>query len=173
MPKKPQHLSLASSTANSGTTANAGSSGSGSGSNKPKYSLTLHNSSSNKYATGGGTKNNPLATTTLRDNHHQRQHLKALRLTRDAAPGGSSDADYKRPTMTGLTGPTGGLSPGEDLVGVHQNRTLATMKPLASAAVNGEASTTNLTKSMANGMGNGSGMANGVIRTQNNRLWYH
>ncbi|XP_041448191.1 uncharacterized protein LOC121403938 [Drosophila obscura] len=169
MPKKPQHLSLASSTANS------------SNNSKPKYSLTLHNSSNSKYATCN--KNNPQATTTattgtttLRDNHHQRQHLKALRLTRDAAPGG--DADYKRPTMTGLTG----LSPGEDLVGVHQNRTLAAMKPLALAAVNGEAST-NLTKSMGLGMGigmgngigngNGNGMANGVMRTQNNRLWYH
>ncbi|BFF93411.1 uncharacterized protein DMAD_11271 [Drosophila madeirensis] len=167
MPKKPQHLSLASSTASNCGTINAVSS------NKPKYSLTLHNSNS-KYATGAGSnKNNPLATTTtattttLRDNHHQRQHLKALRLTRDAQPAGG-DADYKRPTMTGLTG----LSPGEDLVGVHHNRTLATMKPLATTAVTGEAST-NLTKSMGMGMGMGNGMANGVMRTQNNRLWYH
>lgn len=163
MPKKPQHLSIASSSSN--TTGN------GNG-NKPKYSLTLHN---NKYATNGGK--NP---TSMRDNHQQRQHLKALRLTRDVA---STDAtDYKRPVLQGL-------SPAED-VGVHLSRSVALKAtPATGSAVNGEASTnlttitTNATKLTGNmnGIVNGNGnaaatatpMANGVLRTQNNRLWYH
>ncbi|KAL7739948.1 hypothetical protein ACLKA6_013136 [Drosophila palustris] len=157
MPKKPQHLSIASGNVNNSNT-----------SNKPKYSLTLHN---NKYATNGGKQLIP-----MRDNHQQRQHLKALRLTRDVA---TTDAtDYKRPTLTGL-------SPAED-VGVHLSRKAANIAGCGAAA-NGEASidltTTKLTGNMTNGNVNGNGnaaatataapMANGVVRTQNNRLWYH
>ncbi|KAH8281524.1 hypothetical protein KR054_001217 [Drosophila jambulina] len=139
MPKKPQHLSLASSS--------AGGSGSGNGS-KPKYSLTLHN---NKHAQGGGK--NPQAAT-LREGHQQRQHLKALRLMREAGEaGGAESSDYRR--HNGGTG----LSPAEEAVGVHLK---AGGK---SATANGEASTKS---------GNGStGMANGAMRAQNNRLWYH
>lgn len=163
MPKKPQHLSLAgvATTAGGGLKAPA------------KYSLTLHN---NKYATGSG-KNG--STSTLRDNQQQQRqhHLKALRLTRDV--GNSSDqatanGDYKR---TGLTG----LSPASEDVGVHLSRAQQ------AAAVNGEASTTTTTttKLTGNASGNGNGigigigngnanpLANGAMRTQNNRLWYH
>ncbi|KAH8255437.1 hypothetical protein KR038_002917 [Drosophila bunnanda] len=147
MPKKPQHLSLASSV--------AGGSVSGNGS-KPKYSLTLHN---NKHTQGGGK--NPQAAT-LREGHQQRQHLKALRLMREAGEAGGSaggaaeSSDYRRHNGGA------GLSPAEEAVGVHQK---AGGK---SATANGEASS-NMTKS-----GNGStGMANGAMRAQNNRLWYH
>lgn len=160
MPKKPQHLSLAgvATTAGGGLKAPA------------KYSLTLHN---NKYATGSG-KNG--STSTLRDNQRQ-HHLKALRLTRDV--GNSSDqatanGDYKRPGLTGL-------SPASEDVGVHLSRAQQ------AAAVNGEASTTTTTttKLTGNASGNGNGigigigngnanpLANGAMRTQNNRLWYH
>ncbi|KAH8378399.1 hypothetical protein KR093_011155 [Drosophila rubida] len=156
MPKKPQHLSLAS--------ASSGGGG-GNTANKPKYSLTLHN---NKYATNGGKSG-----TAMRDNQQQqqqRQHLKALRLTRDAS--NTDINDYKRPMLSNL-------SPAED-VGIHLSRNLT----LKAAAVNGEASTTTTTTATATatkltGNGNGSAantatpMANGVMRTQNNRLWYH
>ncbi|KAH8262962.1 hypothetical protein KR044_002546 [Drosophila immigrans] len=165
MPKKPQHLSLAS----------ANNSGSNAGNAKPKYSLTLHN---NKYATNGG-KN----VTSMRDNQQQRQHLKALRLTRDVS--NTDINDYKRPMLSNL-------SPAED-VGVHLSRNLTLKAATAAgigngsssgsgsgAAVNGEASsTTNATKltgnanGNVNGNGNATPMANGVMRTQNNRLWYH
>ncbi|KAH8238042.1 hypothetical protein KR032_012209 [Drosophila birchii] len=144
MPKKPQHLSLATSAAGGGSVSGNGS--------KPKYSLTLHN---NKHAQGGGK--NPQAAT-LREGHQQRQHLKALRLMREAGEGGAAEAsDYRR--QNGGTG----LSPAEEaVVGVHLK---AGGK---SATANGEASS-NMTKS-----GNGStGMANGAMRAQNNRLWYH
>ncbi|KAH8381164.1 hypothetical protein KR200_006460 [Drosophila serrata] len=154
MPKKPQHLSLASSVAGGSVSGNGNGNGNGNGS-KPKYSLTLHN---NKHAQGGGK--NPQAAT-LREGHQQRQHLKALRLMREAGePGGAGGAaeaaDYRR--HNGGTG----LSPAEEAVGVH-------LKACAkSATANGEASS-NMTKS-----GNGStGMANGAMRAQNNRLWYH
>ncbi|KAH8415243.1 hypothetical protein KR215_011299 [Drosophila sulfurigaster] len=175
MPKKPQHLSIANNTGNANANAN-----------KPKYSLTLHN---NKYATSGGSKNN---VTSMRDNQQQqqRQHLKALRLTRDVS--NTDINDYKRPMLSNL-------SPAED-VGIHLSRNL-TLKSgngigigngSGTGAANGEASgilttstTTNATKltgNTANGNVNGNGnaatttatpMANGVMRTQNNRLWYH
>ncbi|TDG47247.1 hypothetical protein AWZ03_006378 [Drosophila navojoa] len=177
MPKKPQHLSISSGSGSGHSSANTLAA-------KPKYSLTLHN---NKYS------KNP---TSMRDNHQQqqqqRQHLKALRLTRDV---GNTDAascaapDYKRPTLTGH-------SPADD-VGVHLSRTAALKA--GSANVNSEASTnqqqtatttaTNATKLTGNTNGNGNGngigtgigtapaaanpLANGVMRTQNNRLWYH
>ncbi|XP_017079530.2 uncharacterized protein LOC108113460 [Drosophila eugracilis] len=119
--------------------------GYGSGPSKPKYSLTLHN---NKLAAGGsgGTSVNKH----LRDGHLQRQHLKAME----------------------------GVMPAEDVVGVHLK---ATAK---AAAATGEASS-NITRSMGESIvekeepkyGNdneqGSGLANGVMRAQSNRLWYH
>lgn len=164
MPKKPQHLSLA------GVATTAG------GLKAPaKYSLTLHN---NKYATSSGRNG---STSTLRDNQQQQRqhHLKALRLTRDVGNSNSDQAtangDYKRPGLTGL-------SPGSEDVGVHLSRAQQ------AAAVNGEASTTTTTtttKLTGNASGNGNGigigigngnanpLANGAMRTQNNRLWYH
>lgn len=154
MPKKPQHLSLANSVAG----GNGSGAGNGNGS-KPKYSLTLHN---NKHAQaqGGGGKNPQAAT--LREGHQQRQHLKALRLMREAGEAGgagSEAADYRRHNGGA------GISPAEEaVVGVHLK---AGGK---SATANGEASS-NMTKS---GNGSGStGMANGAMRAQNNRLWYH
>ncbi|EDW03008.1 GH10730 [Drosophila grimshawi] len=158
MPKKPQHLSIA---------------GASSGNTKPKYSLTLHN---NKYATNNGKQH----ATTVRDNHHhqqqqqqqQRQHLKALRLTRDVANTDTGAIDYKRPVLTGL-------SPADD-VGVHLSCRSAALK--SAAAVNSEASTsvttTNATKltienGNVNATANANPLANSVMRTQNNRLWYH
>lgn len=91
-----------------------------------------------------------------------------------------------------------GLSPADD-VGVHLSRSAAALKfsagqAAAAAAVNNsEASTnqttTNATKLTGTTIGNGNGtgtgnatatataianpLANGVMRTQNNRLWYH
>ncbi|XP_039501409.1 zinc finger protein ZIC 2-like [Drosophila santomea] len=144
MPKKPQHLSLVASTA----------AGYGGGTSKPKYSLTLHNS---KLAPGGKH---------LRDGLQQRQHLKAV----DGVPVSVSV---------------------DEVVGVH-------LKAQGSKAVaaTGEASGS-VTRLMGDsggssgggsGSGNGSGkdgakcgndnelgggVANGVMRAQNNRLWYH
>ncbi|XP_046866441.1 uncharacterized protein DDB_G0271670-like [Drosophila willistoni] len=163
MPKKPQHLSLANNSSSSSNTLASG---------KPKYSLTLHN---NKYA---ANKNATATATTTRDNHQQRQHLKALRLTnRDVVMGTAelANSDYKRPTLTT------GLSP-TDEVSIHLNRNTSTMGQVSksSAIANGEASTNirgisgNLTKLNGNGLANGMTTTNNsVISTQNNRLWYH
>ncbi|XP_039226463.1 uncharacterized protein LOC120320565 [Drosophila yakuba] len=120
--------------------------GYGGGTSKPKYSLTLHNS---KLAPGGKH---------LRDGLQQRQHLKAV----DGVPVSV-----------------------DEVVGVH-------LKAQGSKAVaaTGEASgsVTRLMGESGGSSGGGSGkdgakcgndnelgggVANGVMRAQNNRLWYH
>lgn len=118
-------------------------------SSKPKYSLTLHNS---KLATGGKH---------LRDGLQQRQHLKAV------------DGVGVVPVPVTL--------PVDEVVGVH-------LKAGSKAgAATGEASgsvTRQMVESGSSGSGKdgakcgndnelGGGVANGVMRTQNNRLWYH
>ncbi|KAH8325507.1 hypothetical protein KR067_000276 [Drosophila pandora] len=140
MPKKPQHLSLASTTST--------------GSSKPKYSLTLHNGKHGPGGGGAGGGKNPQAATL-----QQRQHVKALRLTREAA----ETPAYRLPA--GLA-PGAGRSPSEDAGPVHLK------------AANGEDSTKSNGNESTAGCrgenGSGGGMANGgVVRTQNKRLWYN
>ncbi|KAH8240771.1 hypothetical protein KR026_005000 [Drosophila bipectinata] len=138
MPKKPQHLSLSSTTS--------------AGSSKPKYSLTLHNGKHGPGVGGGGK--NPQAATL-----QQRQHVKALRLTREAA----ETPAYRLPA--GLA-QGAGRSPSEEAGAVHLK------------AANGEDSTKSNGNESTAGCrgenGSGGGMANGgVVRTQNKRLWYN
>ncbi|XP_032577540.1 uncharacterized protein LOC116801508 [Drosophila sechellia] len=118
-------------------------------SSKPKYSLTLHNS---KLATGGKH---------LRDGLQQRQHLKAV--------DGVGLVPVPVPVPVSL--------PTDEVVGVH----------LKAGAITGEASgsvTRQMGESGSSGSGKdgakcgndnelGGGVTNGVMRAQNNRLWYH
>ncbi|XP_026834386.1 uncharacterized protein LOC113564069 [Drosophila erecta] len=143
MPKKPQHLSLVASSA----------AGYGGGApSKPKYSLTLHN---NKLAPGGKH---------LRDGLQQRQHLKAV------------EGVGLVPLPVPLPVPV------DEVVGVHlkagSKAVVATGEASGSVTrLAGEGGSSSGSGKDGAKCGNdnelGGGVANGVMRAQNNRLWYH
>ncbi|KAH8385749.1 hypothetical protein KR009_002652, partial [Drosophila setifemur] len=148
--KKSQPLS--SSTASSGVCSS---------NNKPKYSLTLHNSKHKMYSAGG--KSMQVATL------QQRQHLKALRLSREMAEaGGLESSHYKRPV-----GPTR-LSAAKEMMGVHLKAGEKLLALNGGVLTNPVGASSNLNVS-SEGPRNEKDpygkMESSVIRTQNNRLW--